>query len=57
MNSYQEVAAYLLKGVSTLLEKAYRIFLWMHFNVEYNMKGLLSGNLGKNDAESVFKSK
>jgi transglutaminase/protease-like cytokinesis protein 3 len=51
------LSEYLLKGISTDIEKAYRIFLWMHFNIEYNMKGLLSGNTGKNDPDSVFKNK
>ena len=28
----------------------------MHFNVTYNLPGLLTNNLGDNDAESVFKT-
>ena len=33
------------------------IFAWVGYNIKYNMKGLLSGNLGSNDSNSVLKNK
>ncbi|KAF9899523.1 hypothetical protein BX616_002973 [Lobosporangium transversale] len=33
------------------------IFTWLATNIEYNMKGLLSGNFGDNSAETVLRTK
>ncbi len=33
------------------------IFAWVGYNIKYNMKGLLCGNFGSNDSNSVLKNK
>jgi kyphoscoliosis peptidase len=37
-------------------EQAWLIYVWITDNIEYNMVGLLSGNLGRNDPESVLRT-
>ena len=39
------------------IKKAYVAFLWMHFNIEYNVEGYFSKNYGDSSPEGVFKSK
>ena len=37
-------------------EQAWLIYVWITDNIEYNMYGLMSGNLGQNDPDSVLRT-
>ena len=53
----KEVADFINNGPGKSdLEKFWMIFLWITENISYNRIGYNSGNLGENDADSVFRT-
>lgn len=54
--SFSTLASYLLEPANSDSEKARVIYTWIADNIRYDFEGLLCGQYGETDAESVLKS-